>query len=115
MIRFFHDVLTEPVREFLMLPGSEPLPERLGTITDAAPTQPPRSFITVWTDPDFDAAERAFYYVRVLEISTPALDGLWRQLLRDRRFGRSGDGAPGARLHLADLVHALKSARSSQY
>ena len=25
----------------------------------------------VWTDPDFDADERAFYYVRVLEIPTP--------------------------------------------
>ncbi len=25
----------------------------------------------VWTDPDFDAQERAFYYVRVLEIPTP--------------------------------------------
>jgi len=24
-----------------------------------------------WKDPDFDAAERAFYYVRVLEIPTP--------------------------------------------
>jgi len=27
--------------------------------------------IAVWKDPAFDAAERAFYYVRVLEIPTP--------------------------------------------
>jgi hypothetical protein len=28
--------------------------------------------LTVWTDPEFDARVKAFYYVRVLEIPTPS-------------------------------------------
>jgi hypothetical protein len=30
-----------------------------------------RRLITVWQDPDFDAAQRAFCYARVVEIPTP--------------------------------------------
>ena len=45
---------------------------------------------TVWTDPDFDAAQSAFYYARVLEIPTPR----W-STIEAFRFGISiPEGAP---------------------
>ena len=40
------------------------IPTYYNTIGDA-------QMAAVWTDPDFDPGRRAFYYVRVLEISTP--------------------------------------------
>ncbi len=45
---------------------------------------------TVWTDPDFDPDQRAFYYVRVLEIPTP----LWYLYDKVRLGAELPDGIP---------------------
>ncbi len=46
--------------------NSVDVPNAIWTNTIGAP-----ELITVWRDPDFDPALRAFYYVRVIEIPTP--------------------------------------------
>ena len=58
------------------VPGSDGKLPPVGNTVDAATanftnTIGASELGAVWTDPDFDAAHKAFYYVRVIEIPTP--------------------------------------------
>lgn len=67
-----HDVVWSDNREI----GADGKLPGVGSTVDAATATWANSIgaselVSVWSDPDFDANERAFYYARVLEIPTP--------------------------------------------
>ncbi len=64
--------------------------------------------ITVWKDPDFDPIAACVLLRARDRNSDAALDRLRREILRRQNAQRSPDDDNGARLHVADLVHALK-------
>ena len=64
--------------------------------------------ITVWKDPDFDPAQSRVLLRARPRDSDAALDGLRREVLQDPDAEGSADDAAGARLHVADLVHAVR-------
>jgi hypothetical protein len=68
-----YDVALSPHRKVDPETGKAPLVGNTVDVADASYTNTIGGvqLSAVWQDPDFDAATRAFYYVRVLEIPTP--------------------------------------------
>ena len=77
------------------------VPNATWTNTIGAP-----ELIAVWKDPDFDPAQRAFYYGRVIEIPTPRWTAYDAKKFGVKMPPEVHDDHDRARLHLADLVYA---------
>ena len=94
-----HDVVWSGDRK----PGADGKVPPVGSTVDVANatwtnTIGAPELIAVWKDPQFDASQRAFYYLRVLEIPTPrwpAYDA--------KRFG--GQPLPGTRMTLQERAY----------
>ena len=54
--------------------------------------------ITVWKDPEFDAKQRAFYYVQRHRNPNPALDRVRRERIRS-------EAAPGTRMTVTERAY----------
>ena len=62
----------------------------------------------VWTDPNFDPGEDAFYYVRVIEIPTPRWSAYDRKFFKNE--DRVGEGFPLTTQDQPHLVYTLVQA-----
>ena len=68
--------MTSPVQTTVPLAPTSAVNRPVGSTVDVAAASFTNSIgdvsmVAYWEDPDFDPDERAFYYVRVLEIPTP--------------------------------------------
>ena len=84
--------------------------------TRPTPTPSARRLLSAyWKDPAFDAAQRAFYYVRVIQIPSPRWTAYDQKRFGIKMAEQRADDGHRPRLHLAGLVHAVSSTRETRH